>query len=79
MDLDWLKKISVAAAVAKRAEIEPGHPMSPVVRQCELPDPACSSFYYRSTGDDEVSLRLMRTIDEEFTRHQFYGERRMLT
>jgi len=36
-----------------------------------------SSFYYCPTGEDEYNLMLMRLIDEEFTRHPFYGVRRM--
>jgi putative transposase len=51
--------------------------MIPVVRQCELLDMPRSSFYYCPTGEDEYNLMLMRRIDEEFTRHPFYGVRRM--
>jgi putative transposase len=51
--------------------------MIPVVRQCELLDLSRSSFYYRPAGEDEENLLLMRLIDEEFTRHPFYGARRM--
>jgi len=51
--------------------------MIPVVRQCELLSLPRSSFYYSPCGEDEYNLRLMRLIDEEFTRHPFYGARRM--
>jgi len=51
--------------------------MIPVVRQCELLNLSRSSFYYCSAGEDEYNLALMRLIDEEFTRHPFYGVRRM--
>lgn len=51
--------------------------MIPIVRQCELLDLLRSSFYYRAVGEDEDNLTLMRLIDEEFTRHPFYGVRRM--
>ena len=61
----------------KRAEIESRHPMIPVVRQCELLSLPRSSFYYSPRGEDEYNLHLMRLIDEEFTRHPFYGARRM--
>jgi putative transposase len=57
--------------------MEPGHPMLAVVRQCELLELSRSSFYYRPTGEDEENLSLMRLMDEEFTRHPFYGVRRM--
>jgi putative transposase len=36
-----------------------------------------SSFYYCPCGEDEYNLMLMRLIDEEFTKHPFYGARRM--
>ena len=61
----------------KRAEVEAGHPMIPVVRQCELLSLPRSSFYYSPCGEDGYSLTLMLLIDEEFTRHPFYGARRM--
>jgi putative transposase len=48
-----------------------------VSRQCELLDLSRSSFYYRPSGEDEYNLTLMRLIDEEFTKHPFYGARRM--
>jgi putative transposase len=51
--------------------------MISVVRQCELLDLARSSFNNCSAGEDEYNLALMRLIDEEFTRHPFYGVRRM--
>ena len=50
-----------------------------VSRQCELAGVARSSFYALSgerveaAEDDE----LLRRIDEEYTRHPFYGTRRM--
>ena len=52
--------------------------MIPVVRQCELLAMSRSSFYYcPGGGGDEYNLTLMRLIDEEFTKHPFYGARRM--
>jgi putative transposase len=48
-----------------------------VRRQCELLGLSRSSLYYepaRETGED---LRLMRTIDEQYTACPFYGSRRM--
>lgn len=61
----------------KREEIEPMSPEIPISRQCELLDLSRSSFYYKPEGEDEENLRLMRLIDEEYTRHPFYGARRM--
>lgn len=38
---------------------------------------ARSSYYYQAREEDRANVRLMRLIDEEFTRHPFYGSRRM--
>ena len=51
--------------------------MIPISRQCELLDLGRSSYYFRPAGEDESNLRLMRLIDEQFTRTPFYGVRRM--
>lgn len=36
-----------------------------------------SAYYYKSTGETEYNDYLMRVIDEEYTRHPFYGSRRI--
>lgn len=46
-------------------------------RQCELLGVNRSSIYYKPQAVDEYTLLLMRLIDEEYTRHPFYGTRRM--
>lgn len=56
-----------------RGMIEKGHPEISVVRQCELTGLARSSLYYQAVGETEENLMLMRLIDEEYTRHPFYG------
>jgi putative transposase len=48
-----------------------------VERQCELLGLARSTFYYVSIRDDAQDEALMRLLDEEYTRHPFYGVRRM--
>ena len=45
-------------------------------RQCELLGLNRSSLYYVAAESAE-NLRLMRLLDEEYTRHPFYGSRRM--
>lgn len=45
----------------------------PIFRQCELVNLARSSWYYRSCRDDSYNEELMRLLDEEYTRHPFYG------
>jgi len=63
--------------VKKREEVEPMNPEIAVSRQCVLLDLSRSSFYYKPEGEDEENLRLMRMIDEEYTKHPFYGARRL--
>ena len=46
-------------------------------RQCELLDINRSSLYYKPAQEDDKNLALMKIIDEEYTRHPFYGTRRM--
>jgi putative transposase len=63
----------------KKRCIEPGHPGLSIRRQCELIGLSRSS-YYRESGEGLESaenLELMRLIDEEYTRHPFYGTRQM--
>lgn len=57
--------------------MEPCHPVISVRRQCELLGINRSGLYYRPVGESEENLMLMRLIDEEYTRHPFFGSRRM--
>ncbi len=63
----------------KRNNIEPDQTMIPVSHPCELLGLSRSSFTYEPSGENEFNLTLMRLIDEEFTKHPFYGARRMKT
>ena len=59
--------------------IEPEHAHLSIVRQCELLN-LSRATYYRNTGwasESEENLDLMQLIDEEYTRHPFYGSRKM--
>ena len=49
-----------------------------VRRQCELLGVNRSSLYYQPSGESEENLKLMRLIDEEYTRHPFFGSRRIV-
>jgi putative transposase len=60
-----------------RAWIEPNHSTLSVSRQCDLLSLARSSWYYEPCGETAENLELMRRIDEEYTRHPFYGSRKM--
>jgi putative transposase len=48
-------------------------------RQCELAGVSRATMYMhqKPKADDEDDLQLSRLIDEEYTRHPFYGTRRM--
>jgi len=61
----------------KRAIIEPEHAKLSVRRQCELIGLPRSSYYREPGGESEENLELMRLIDEEYSRHPFYGSRKM--
>ena len=46
-------------------------------RQCELLGLNRASLYYEPLGESEENLRLMRLLDEQYTRAPFYGSRKM--
>ena len=46
-------------------------------RQCELLGLSRASLYYQAGEETATNLRLMRLLDEEYTRHPFYGSRRL--
>lgn len=45
--------------------------------QCELVGLNRSSVYYEPASEDEENLKLMRLIDEQYTKTPFYGSRKM--
>jgi putative transposase len=59
--------------------IEADHPSLSIVRQCELIGLPRGSYYRGGALGEETpeNLELMRLIDEEYTRHPFYGSRKM--
>jgi putative transposase len=57
--------------------IEPGHSQLSIAKQCELLDISRAGYYYRPAGEDEETRQLMRLIDAEYTRHPFYGYRKI--
>ena len=46
-------------------------------RQCALLGLTRASFYYQAATETEENLRLMRLLDAEYTRHPFYGSRKL--
>lgn len=73
---DRTSRLTVAE---KRRCIEPNHPRLSIARQCELIGLPRASYYRDAAGAEETAenLALMRLIDEEYTRHPFYGSRQM--
>jgi putative transposase len=48
-----------------------------VSRQCALLGLSRSGYYYQPRGESADNEHLMRLLDEEYTRHPFYGVKRM--
>lgn len=48
-----------------------------VSRQCELLGVSRTAYYYRPSGVSEDDLARMRLLDEIFTKHPYYGARRL--
>lgn len=63
----------------KRQCIQPSYPGLSIQRQCELIGLSRASYYRRGRLGEETAenLQLMRLIDEEYTRHPFYGSRKI--
>jgi len=57
--------------------IEPDHQVLSIRRQCELISLPRSSYYREPMSESSENLVLMRLIDEEYTRHPFYGSRKI--
>jgi putative transposase len=60
----------------KRALVEEDHPQLSVRRQCDLLGLCRATLYYEPASESEENLKLMRLIDQEYTRCPFYGSRR---
>ncbi len=61
----------------RRSWIDCKHSRLSVARQCELVGLARSSYYYAAVPESAENLRYMRWLDEEYTRHPFYGVPKM--
>jgi len=57
--------------------IDSGDERLSIKRQCELIGLSTSSYYRKVRGESEENLMYMRLIDEEYTRHPFFGSRGM--
>jgi len=61
----------------KRAAVEPENRQVSIGRQCELLGISRAAYYYRPWPVSYENLLIMRLLDEEYTRHPFYGARRL--
>jgi putative transposase len=52
-------------------------PSLSISQQCALLGLGRSTYYYEAASEAEENLAIMRLLDEEYTRHPFYGSRRM--
>jgi len=57
--------------------VEPDHKALSIVRQCELVGVCRSGYYYRPRPVSEEDLQCMRRMDETFTKHPYFGSRRL--
>jgi putative transposase len=80
MELDWLKKVWTQPVGERQKWIEPGEVLA-VSTQCRLLGVTRSVVYDQQKRPqkevDELEHILMNKLDEEYTRHPFYGTRRM--
>jgi putative transposase len=65
--------------IEKRSCIDPNHDSLSIQRQCQLLELPRANYYRPSTLENESdeNLAFMRLIDEEYTKHPFYGTRKM--
>ena len=71
------KKVRSVAIEEKREWVEAGNGRLSIVQQCELADLSRSGLYYSPKPETKENLRLMRRLDEQYTRTPFYGVMRM--
>lgn len=57
--------------------VDKNHSELSIAHQCDLLGLSRSGYYYRPKGLSDEDLLLMRLIDQEYTRHPFYGSRRL--
>jgi putative transposase len=61
-----------------RLWVDPEDTVLSVSHQCDLLGLSRSSYYYEPATETAENLSLMEMIDREYTRHPFYGSRRMV-
>jgi putative transposase len=61
----------------RKLMVSKSHKVISISRQCELLDISRSSFYFRSNGESELNLELMRQMDEHYLWHPYKGAGQM--
>lgn len=61
----------------KRQMIDSGNTVLSISNQCRLLELSRSSFYYQLQPESELNLHLMDLMDQQYTKHPFYGARQM--
>lgn len=61
----------------KRSLIDPENEQISVSGQCSLLDLGRSIYYYKTVGESQLNLDIMRKLDEQYTITPFYGVIRM--
>ena len=72
------KKAGSLDLQVRRGLIEPSHLALSIVRQCKLINLHRSSYYFQAATESPENLEIMRLIDEKYTRHPFYGSRKLV-
>lgn len=57
--------------------IEPNHADISIRRQCELIGMNRATYYWQPAAESKLNLKLMKLIDQEYTRAPYYGYRKM--
>ena len=77
MSLIGSKKNLPLTSEDKKKLLDPEHQEISLRRQCELLGLNRSNIYYRPREGNEEKRKLLRLIDEIYTRSPFYGARRI--
>ena len=62
----------------KKGLIDMSNPQLSIKQQCELLDLNRSSYYASPTGLTVEDQKILNSMDEIFTEHPYYGNRRMM-
>ena len=62
----------------RRSRVVANHPQLSMTRQCQLLSISRGSLYYTPRGENDLNLRLMREIDEQYLKTPWYGTRQMV-